>query len=210
MPFNLAVRRYVLGTVAAACGVLWVTSALGGPKPDLWALFSLFFVGCLLEVSRTQHKSGGLTGSLVFVFHLAVGLILGGFWGALTAGVVKAVSQVYERVPLMKASFNVAERVVSVGLTFVVYRLLGGHHPPAFLDPSTAGTVPFDVALGEVGVFLLAALVYFVVNSVAVNIVVALASERPIVSTWRANTVWVRGYDLAASSLAIVVTWCCH
>ena len=207
MPFNSAVRRYVTGIVAAAIIVLWFSSLLIESRPDPWALFSLFFVGCLLELSRTQHKSGGLTGSLVFVFHLAIGLILGGFWGALTAGVVKAISQVYERVPPIKAAFNIAERVLSVGLTFIVYALLNGKHPPAFLDPGVAGLVPFEVALQEVGLFLLSALVYFVINSVSVNVVVALASERPILSTWRANTLWVLGYDLAASSLAIVVTW---
>lgn len=207
MPFNLAVRRYVAGTVATALLVLWGTSLLNVALPSPWALFSLFFVGCLLEVSRTQHKSGGLTGSLVFVFHLAVGLILGGFWGAVTAGVVKVISQVFERTPLIKAAFNVSERVISVGLTFLVYKLLGGQHPPAFLDPTTAIQVPFNVALVEVGIFLLSALIYFVTNSVAVNTVVALASDRPIFSTWRANTVWVLGYDLAASSLAIVVAW---
>ncbi len=207
MPFNAAVRRYVIGVVLAAAVVLWGTSLIGDEAPGAWALFSLLFVGCLLEVSRTQNKSGGLTGSLVFVFHLAVGLILGGFWGALTAGVVKAISQLYERTPLIKAAFNISERIVSVGLTFICYSFFGGVHPPAFLDPATAGLVTFDVALGEVGVFLLAALVYFITNSILVNTVVALASNRPIVSTWRANTVWVLGYDLAASSLAIVVAW---
>src|SRR5690606_18396936 len=207
MPFNSAVRRYVAGTVIAALVVVGSSSLLTGRPADLWALFSLFFVGCLLELSRTQHKSGGLTGSLVFVFHLAIGLILGGFWGSLTAGIVKAISQAYERVPFLKAAFNVSERVISVGLTFIVYRLLDGQHPPAFLDPAIAGQVPFDIALREVGIFLLSALVYFITNSVAVNVVVALASDRPIVSTWRTNTLWVLGYDLAASSLAIVVTW---
>ncbi len=207
MPFNAAVKRYVTGVAITALLVLWLTSLLDAPEPTLWALFSLLFVGCLLEISRTQHKSGGLTGSLVFVFHLAVGLILGGFWGALTAGVVKLISQLYERTPVIKATFNVSERIASVGLTFLVYSQLGGQHPPGFLAPGTSGTISFDVALGEVGIFLLSAFVYFVVNSVAVNIVVALATDRPIVSTWRTNTLWVLGYDLAASSLAIVVTW---
>lgn len=207
MSFNLAVRRYVMGVVLTALVVLWGTTLLDDAAPSLWALFSLLFVGCLLEVSRTQNKAGGLTGSLVFVFHLAVGLILGGFWGALTAGVVKAISQLYERTPPIKAAFNVAERVVSVGLTFIVYGMLGGQHPPAFLDPITSGQVAFQVALGEVGIFLLSALVYFVSNSVLVNTVVALATNRPVFSTWRSNTVWVLGYDLAASSLAIVVAW---
>src|SRR5690606_4088225 len=121
MEFSLPVRRYVMGISIAAATVLALSAAVAGPALDLWALGSLLLVGCLLEVSRTQNKSGGLTGSLVFVFHLAVGLILGVFWGALTAGIVKAISQMVERSPFIKAVFNVSERIVSVGLTFLVY-----------------------------------------------------------------------------------------
>lgn len=207
MPFNRAVKRYVAGIAVAALLLLGGSYFVHGPELNPWALGSLLLVGCLLEISRTQNKSGGLTGSLVFVFHLAVGLILGVFWGALTAGVVKAIAQVFDRSPLIKSVFNVAERVVSVALTFLVYAALGGRFPPAFVDPLTSSNVAFNTALLEIGIFLASALVYFVTNSIAVNAVVALASEKPIVSTWRANTIWVLGYDLAASSLALLVAW---
>ncbi|MEZ4377389.1 MAG: HD-GYP domain-containing protein [Gemmatimonadales bacterium] len=207
MSFNLAVRRYVAGTSLAAVLLLAGSSFVAGPELNLWALGSLLLIGCLLEVSRTQNKSGGLTGSLVFVFHLAGGLILGVFWGALTSGVVKAIAQTIDRSSWIKATFNVSERILSVGLTFLVYSALGGSFPPSFVDPAISRQIPFNVALLEIGIFLISALVYFVTNSVAVNAVVALASERPILSTWRANTVWVLGYDLAASTLALLVTW---
>ena len=207
MEFSLPVRRYVMGISIAAATVLALSAAVAGPALDLWALGSLLLVGCLLEVSRTQNKSGGLTGSLVFVFHLAVGLILGVFWGALTAGIVKAISQMVERSPFIKAVFNVSERIVSVGLTFLVYAAIGGRFPPQFIAPATATQVSFDTALFEISLFLVAAAVYFVANSAAVNTVVALSTNRPIFSTWRSNTVWVLGYDLAASSLALLVAW---
>jgi HD superfamily phosphohydrolase YqeK len=207
MTFNKSVRLYVTGTAVAALAVLAVTSLLPRPETDLWGLFSLLFVGCLLEISRTQNKSGGLTGSLVFVFHLAVGLVVGGFWGAIAAGTAKAISHLRERTAPIKALFNVAERVVSVGATFLVYHLLGGSHPPSFLIPDSGASVSFELALLEVARFLVSAVVYFVLNSVAVNTVVALASGRPVFSTWRANTVWVFGYDIAASSLALAVAW---
>lgn len=160
-----------------------------------------------MEVSRTQNKAGGLTGSLVFVFHLAVGLVLGGFFGALAAGTAKAIAHLRDRTAPIKALFNVSERILSVGLTFIVYHLLGGEHPPAFLLPDSGVSVSFNVALLEVVRFLVSAVVYFVVNSAAVNVVVALASGRPVLSTWRANTVWVLGYDIAASTFALAVAW---
>jgi HD-GYP domain-containing protein (c-di-GMP phosphodiesterase class II) len=207
MTFSPAVRRYVMGIVLAAVLVLSATLLVEGPSVGWWEICSILFVGCLLELSKTQHKSKGIVGSLTFVFHLAAGLILGPFWGATTAAIAKAVSQVYWRVQPFQAMFNVAERTLSVGMAFLVYRLLGGVFPPAFISPESVASVPFDVAILEVGVFLASTLVYFASNSIVVNVVVALASERPILSTWRANSLWILGYDIAGSSLALVVTW---
>ena len=206
MSFNRAVKIYVAIMVVVALGLLVLTGATESRATDYWALFSLAFVGCLLEVSGTRNHRGGVGGSLVFIFHLAVGLILGGFWGALTAGFVNAVSQVYQRTTPLKAVFNVAERVVSVGFTFSIYYMLGGSTPPKFLMPAGPnGPVIFEDALIEVIIFLGSAVTYFVVNSLLVNTAVALASRKPFWSTWRTNTVWVLGYDIAASLLALLV-----
>lgn len=206
MPYNRAVKLFVAGMVATAIGLLVLTSTFENTAPNLWALFSLALVGCLLEVSGTRNTRGGVAGSLVFVFHLAIGLILGAFYGALTAGFVKIVAQLYQKATSFKGVFNIAERVVSVALTFTVYHLLSGKNPPAFLLPGAGGSdVEFNQALVEVGVFLVSALVYFVANSIAVNSAVALAANKPFWSTWRSNTVWVLGYDLAASLLALLV-----
>ena len=208
MSFNRAVQRYVGGIAVAAIAILVATQAMPRAATDRWALFSFLAVGCVLEVSRTHNKAGGLTGSLVFVFHLSVGLILGPFWGATAAGAAKALAEIYDRNPPLKMIFNVSERVVSVGVTFTIYHLLGGTTPPEFLLPrSVAGAVSLDHVLLQILVFLVSAMIYFVVNSLAVNSAVALASDRPVLSTWRSNTVWVFGYDIAASLLALIVAW---
>jgi len=193
MSFNRSVSTYVAFMVIAALSMLAYTSTLGPPPIDAWALFSLVLVGFLLEVSGTRSTQGGVGGSLVFVFHLAVGLVLGGMWGGLAAGVVKMLSQAYQRTALMKAVFNTAERVLSVTLTFSVYHWLGGKNPPLFLRPEGSGApVSFEFALQEVAIYLASAVVYFIVNSVSVNTVVALASKRPLWSTWSLVTTWQR------------------
>ncbi len=209
MSFNRAVRYYVMSIAVAAAVVLATTQAMPRAPNDWWAVLSFLAVGCVLEVSRTHNKAGGLTGSLVFVFHLAVGLILGPFWGATAAGAAKAIAEVYDRNPIIKMAFNVSERIVSVGVTFTAYRLLGGINPPTFLLPEgTVGSaVSLNQALLQILVFLASAMVYFIANSLAVNSAVALASGRPVLSTWRSNTVWVFGYDIAASLLALIVAW---
>ncbi len=206
MAFNKSVRTYVFSMTALAVGLLVLTSTLNRPVVAYWALFSLVFVGGLLEVSVTRNRSGGVGGSMVFVFHLATGLVLGGMWGALAAGFVKAVAQAIQRTAPIKALFNISERVASVALTFCVYSWLGGKHPPIFLMPTdSAAPVALETALTEIVVFLAAAAVYFIANSIAVNTAVALASGKPFWSTWRSNTVWVLGYDMAASLLSLLV-----
>ena len=68
MSFNRAVRIYVMGIAVAAVVILAATQAMPRSANDWWAVFSFLAVGCVLEVSRTHNKAGGLTGSLVFVF----------------------------------------------------------------------------------------------------------------------------------------------
>jgi HD-GYP domain-containing protein (c-di-GMP phosphodiesterase class II) len=202
-----SVRVYVASIALAAVVVLGITRALPAVPADAWALGTFLLVGCLLELSRTTSKSGGVTGSLVFVFHLSVGLVLGAFWGAITAAAAKAISQVYERNDGLKVAFNVSERIVSVGLTFTVYHLLHGQHPPTFLRSDLANSLTVGAAALQLGAFLGASVTYFTVNSALVSTVVALATGRPVFSTWRSNTVWVLGYDLSASLIALGVVW---
>jgi len=201
---NRSVRTYVGIVATAAVLLLWYLSSLPHPPIDPWSLFSLAFVGLMLELARTANKSSSMAGSLVFVMHLAIGVALGGFYGAITAAGITALSQAYSRVSPLKIVFNAAERVMSVGLAFAVYVWIGGAHPPTVLLPNGA-SVPFYEALAQVGLFMVAAVVYFVANSAAVNTVVALSTGKSVFSTWRSNTLWVFGYDIAASLLALGV-----
>lgn len=206
MSNDRTVKVYVGVIALAALVLLGVLAGLPRPKVDYWAFFSLAFVGLMLEVSRTANKSSSMSGSLVFVMHLAIGVSLGGLWGAVTAAFVTGISQLYARISAIKLVFNVSERVLSVGGAFVVYYLIGGKHPPDLLQP-TGVLLPFDQAVAEIARFLVAALIYFIVNSLAVNTAVALASRKSIFSTWRANTLWVLGYDITASLLALAVAY---
>ena len=62
MSTEKAVRAYVTSVCVAAAVVLGVTRVLPSPPVDAWALGSFLLVGCLLELSRTTSKSGGVTG----------------------------------------------------------------------------------------------------------------------------------------------------
>jgi HD superfamily phosphohydrolase YqeK len=206
MSVERSVRTYVACMAITAIALLWFMTSLARPPVGPWALFSLGVVGIALELGRTANKSSSMAGSLVFIMHLAIGLALGGLLGAVMAGCITAITQLYARVSPFKVLFNVSERIMSVGLAFTVYDLLGGIHPPSILGPSTTGApILFVDALHEIAYFIGAASVYFVVNSIAVNTVVALSTKKSVLSTWRTNTVWVLGYDLAASFFALAV-----
>lgn len=206
MSYNTAVTRYVQATTVFSLVVLCVGYMLPGPPPDLWTLLMVFGVGTFVELSRTHNKEGGATGSLGFVIHLGVGLVVGAFWGGIVAGLSKVLADIYNRNTGLRTAFNAAERVASVGLTFILYYNLGGKHPPAFLDPTIASPT-LALALSELLIFFASALVYFLVNSLSVSAAMALANERPVISTWRRTAFWVLGYDLIASSMAIGAAW---
>lgn len=208
MSQSRAVQRYVMSIAVTAVVLLLALSYLPRPHVDYWALLSLALVGCLLEISRTAKKSGSMAGSLVFVMHLAIGVALGAMWGAVTAATITVVTQLYARVTPLKVLFNASERVISVGLAFGTYFLLGGQHPPVIFGPTVAGSeLSLNAALIDIAVFLASAVVYFITNSITVNTAVALSTKKHIMSTWRANTLWVLGYDIVASLLALGVAF---
>jgi HD-GYP domain-containing protein (c-di-GMP phosphodiesterase class II) len=55
--------------------------------------------------------------------------------------------------------------------------------------------------------FFTAALFYFLVNSLLVSGAVAISRQRSVWQVWEKNTLWVLGYDIAASSMAFFVAW---
>ncbi len=83
--------------------------------------------------------------------------------------------------------------------------MLGGGLPPIFLqhfgDSGVRAIIP------EVLAFLAAALAYFLTNSFLVSGAVAISEARSVWRVWRTNTLWVLGYDIFASTLALFVAW---
>ena len=173
--------------------------------PGLWGVGVLLFVAFLLQVSATDSRGGGAEGSLSFIVHLAAGVLFGGFWGAVVAGASTLLSQVGRRREAMKVVFNVAQRVASTTAAMVVFRWLGGTIPPDALLPGN--TVDPGVFVLTVLAFLCAAAIYFVVNSVLVAGAVALSSEKRWRDVWTTTYLWVIGYDVAASTMALVIAW---
>lgn len=196
------INSYVLVvSVLAALGLAgaWPVRA---EFPGLWAFFVLAFVGFLLEIAHTQLRGGG-AGSLSFIIHLAAFVLFGGFWAAAIAMVSGLAGHLRFRRPPNKVIFNAAQYGLSVLVASAVYSALGGSTPPAVLQPGVS--VTFDVAAGDLAAYFAAVLAYILTNSIAVSGALAISTGRSFRDVWRTNTVWVLGYDLGASVLALMI-----
>jgi len=199
------IRSYVAAVIAASVALAILDWFFRGPFPGAWAVGVLVTAGFLLEVSASRLRGGDATGSLSFVTDLSAGILFGPFWGAMVSAASMLLGQLYNRPPLLKATFNVAQRTLCLGMFVWVYQLLGGTVPPSILRDTSLLTV--QASLPVLGAFLAAAVVYFMANSLLVSGAVAISRTRSFWSVWQKNTLWVLGYDVAASFMAFFFAW---
>lgn len=175
------------------------------PFPGYWDLGSFLLITFFLEQLVMQLRVGG-KGSISFVMHIAAGILFGGFWGATIAAVSLCLSQFLRGLPPIKIIFNVSQLALSVSASLLVYYLLGGSVPPAYLQPLEL--VSSDALRSDFVLFFVFASLYFAINSVAVSTVLSLSTGQSFREVWTLNTRGVLGYDLGASILAIIAAAC--
>jgi HD-GYP domain-containing protein (c-di-GMP phosphodiesterase class II) len=199
------INTYV-GSVAIAAAAL-ISYAWGEASafPGFWPSFVLLLVAFLLQVGSTIARGGHADGSLSFIVHQAAGLLFGPFWGGLVAAVSTGFSQAASQRQPIKILFNVSQRTLSLVAAVLCYRLLGGSIPPSYLTPGAAW-VPSEVAI-DVLAFFASAFTYFMLNSLLVSGAVAISKEKGLREVWTKISLWVLGYDIGASSLALLVCW---
>lgn len=195
--------------VTAVC-VLAVGAVYGSTKLHYADPGSSLEVVCFIIIALILERSGNTLriqgrGSTSFVITLSAAVLFGGAWAALVGGSAMAISKLTSKQPLIKVLFNTAQMVISVICAAAAYQFLGGQTPPSYLSLSS-GVPTADVQL-DFALFFVLAGIYFLVNSVLVNAAIATASRRHFVEVWSANTRGVIGYDLAASTLSMVMAW---
>ncbi len=197
-------KSFVLGVAILAIVVLMTSFEAREPFPGFWALGTFVVAAFLIDLSSNPLQFGA-EGSASFVVHLAGGLLFGGFWGGVVAGVATLLSQVQGQRPAIKIVFNVSQRALCVAVGVALYQLAGGHTPPGYTSAGVLLANPeaqLDFAL-----FFVLAAAYFGVNSVALNGVVALSTGRRFTEVWTANAKGVFGYDIAASLLGLILAF---
>ena len=172
---------------------------------DFWGPSVLTLLAFLLENRSTQLRGGGASGNIAFVIHLAALLLFGPFWAAVVASTSTAASQLSSGRPLTRVVFNTSQKALTILAAGVAYQLLGGSLPPAFLSEGLAAS--YRVVVGDTFAFLVSVIVFFVTNSALVSWAVAISTGKSFSDVWKANTLWVLGYDIAASLIGVFVAW---
>jgi hypothetical protein len=136
---------------------------------------------------------------------MASALLFGAWWAAIVAVGSSLLDELARGSTGIKRIFNVSQRALAIILASTVYTALGGGLPPAYLD--SAATLASQAVQRDLGLFLVLAIVYFLVNSAAVTGAVALSGGRAFREVWNLNTRGVLAYDLTASFVGVLVAW---
>jgi diguanylate cyclase (GGDEF)-like protein len=197
---------YLASVTAAGLGVLVAAVASvpsGGllhllGEPLFWAVAGLALLAEIRPiVTPGKSRPGYCTAALTFSF--AAFLYWGFAVGALLRAVTTLVAALVARRAVFRALFNVAQLTLSLGAAGLVLSAAGTH--PQLLAPwLPQGQELLDVAA--------AAIAYFAVNFVLVDVAVALHSRAPVPATLRAalpSQAFVNLVLLSAAPLVAVV-----
>lgn len=204
MPREVRLQIFVSSVSLAAliCGAaVWVVRL---PFPGWWPLATFLFVATLLESLSTQLRLAA-KGSTSFIMHLASALLFGGWWGAIVAGVSTLFGELARSNPPIKVVFNVSQRVLAVSLAALAYQQLGGNLPPSYL--ASIVSLASESVQRDLGLFVVFACVYFLVNTASVHTAIALSSGRAFREVWNLVSRGVLAYDLSASAIGVLVAW---
>ncbi|HEX7338201.1 MAG TPA: hypothetical protein VF252_13420, partial [Gemmatimonadales bacterium] len=180
-------------SAAAAAASVWPTHL---SFPGWWPLIAFLFVSVLLETFNTQLRLNA-KGSTSFIMYMAGLLLFGGWWAAVIAAVSTFLGEIARNNPLIKITFNVSQRILAVAVAALVYGLVGGELPAAYLQLGASWSS--QAVQRDLGLFVVISSVYFLVSWAAVNCAIVLSSERAFREVWNLNTRGLLFYDIAAS-----------
>ena len=199
------IDSYVALIVFSAALGLLATSVIRAPYPGTWAIAVFALIAFLLEGSATKLRLGDAVGSLAFILHLSSFVLFGPFWAGLITGISTLAGQLVNGNPTNRVLFNTGQQVLSVVVAGSLFLSLGGANPPTIIVPGLE--LSFEGAIRELLPFFAGAFAYFVLNSAMVSTALAISTGRTFAAVWATNTLWVLGYDIAASSFSLFVCW---
>lgn len=194
------VRRVIRATATLAILLLALSGFLFPPQFDqawttiLGTLLILSFASELLALKVTE---GGTETSMDFVPQLGAVLLIGPSGAAILTLVSWTVYQTFlSDNPPHKATFNIAQSVISITAAGLIFVMLGG-------EPSTDSFYLGQVILP----FAAAVVAYFGINSLAVTYIIAVSEDKQFTTVWQELSLTPFVFDLLISSLALLVAY---
>ena len=190
---RIRVRIYILlvVTAAAACVLAADWSVPSADESRFWnALVAFAVLGFLSAASYLKLRVGRseTSSSVAFIPYIAAILLLDTGWAVTITAIAELAAEYGVRKrPPVKILFNVAQEVLSVALASWIYHLGGQSSLTQFRFAPVATAA--------------AALTFFVVNSTAVTMVVALNDEVRFDDVWRRIAGPTLIYDVFSSAL---------
>jgi HD-GYP domain-containing protein (c-di-GMP phosphodiesterase class II) len=195
------VVRFYVAAVAVVAGVCLALAGWSVPTAALglhWNALAAFVVlGFLSEAFylRLRVGQGETSSSVAFIPFIAAVLLFDTGWAILVAALSElAVEFAVRKKPAIKIVFNVSQLAICVALASWVFQALGG-------QPSAAVFVLRPVAIAG------AVLTYFLVNSSAVSVAVALGDQVAFGKAWSRIGGASLVYDFASSALAALLAF---
>lgn len=192
--------------MAVLCAAIAVLFSLRAQRPEMTQeeLVAIAILSALALVAEFLAflLPKGARGSISFIPGLAVVLVVPSWTAVLAIGLVKAIVESARRIEFEKALFNVAQYALTTGLAVLVFQEAGGI---AFLDLRNQELSRVTVLNGVPAMAAFAA--SFLANTVLVSAAIALSSNAPMGSIWRANSIATIGIDILAGPLIFVFAW---
>ncbi|MCX7429301.1 MAG: HD domain-containing protein [Planctomycetia bacterium] len=197
---TVAVRFYVVGVsaIAVACLALAGWSVpIAGVAAHWNAMAAFIVLGFLSEAFylRLRVGQGETNASVAFIPFLASILLFDTGWAILIAALAElAVEYAVRKKPAIRIVFNVSQVVVAVALASWAFHAIGGQ--------SGLSSYRFNPAA-----IAAAVLVYFLVNSTAVSVAVALGDQVAFRKAWSRIGGASLFYDFVSSPLAALLAF---
>ena len=199
MSRKVAVFVTLVSIAAALCAAVVAYAVPPAAPQHVNAVLLLCVLGLIADLLmyRLPHAASG---SIAFIPLLAAALISPSLLSVVGIGGVTLIAQLQRRSSFTKATFNVAQLVLSSSVAMLVYYALGGS--PLTLTPQ--GSVvggPWSIALPAAAMMG----VYLGINSLTVCFVIALSEGVGVFNVWKQNTLSTLVYNVLSSPIVVVL-----
>jgi HD-GYP domain-containing protein (c-di-GMP phosphodiesterase class II) len=194
--------------VAIVCLSALIASAFvfaAVPHPafsQAWGAFLLVALGVGAEMLSYEHARKATSGSISLIPFAAAGLCAPSWIAILAIAIGSTVVQVLSKRQWVKGAFNVAQMVLGLSLSILVFKAAGG---VSFLGLS--GRTILGVATIQLlpAFLLVAALI--LVNTATVSGVVAIAQQKSVIEIWKATTLPTAPFIALTAFLSFYLAW---